>query len=250
MKMNCKNCGHIVDGNFCSHCGQNSSVGRIDFSSFINDVSESIFQINRGFIYTLIELSTRPGRSIDEFLNGKRKNHFKPIAYVLLLSTVYFLITQITKQNTWLDDVVSGWMNGAVEESDDVEIPKFISWFMGNFAYTTLLLLPLFSFASYLTFFKFGKTYLEHIVINAYLTGHQAFIYSLFAIAGTLSDSDVLQMASSLLAVSYAFWVFLQLFSQGSRLFNILRLIMAYLLYFIFCTVLLVGLLAINEVSK
>ena len=113
--MNCRNCGHTVDGKFCSNCGQNSKVGRINLPAVLNEFSESIFQINKGFFYTLRELCIRPGESLKEFLNGKRKNHFKPIAYLLTLSTLYFLITQATNQNTWIEDLITGWMNGATE---------------------------------------------------------------------------------------------------------------------------------------
>ena len=78
--MNCKNCGNIVEGEYCNHCGQRSNVGRITLSSLLNELTESIFQIDRGFFYTLTQLFARPGKSIREYLNGKRRKHFKPIA--------------------------------------------------------------------------------------------------------------------------------------------------------------------------
>lgn len=164
--MNCRNCGHSIDGKFCKNCGQNSKVDRIDFRNLLNEISESIFQINKGFFYTLKELFIRPGSSLNEFLDGKRKNHFKPVAYVLTLSTVYFLISQVTNQNTWIEDLISGWTDGATAGKSGNEIPKILTWFAKNYAYSTLLLLPVFSIASYLSFLKFGKNYLEHIVVN------------------------------------------------------------------------------------
>jgi len=156
--MNCKNCGLRVEGNFCSHCGQKASIGRITVANFLHEVSESIFQINRGFFYTLGELFVRPGKSIDEFLQGKRKRHFKPIAYLIALSTAYFLTTQITGQNTWVGDIITGWMNHATEQDANADLPEVATWFLTNYAYATLLLLPVFSLASYLSFFPFGKT--------------------------------------------------------------------------------------------
>lgn len=244
--MNCKNCGHSIDGKFCGNCGQSSNIGRINFPNFINEVSESVFQINKGFFYTLRELFVRPGNSLKEFLNGKRKNHFKPIAYVLTLSTVYFLISQATNQNTWMDEAISGWINGVNMDSSGSEIPKIAIWFSKNYAYSTLLLLPVFSMASYLSFFKFGKNYLEHIVVNSYTTGQQAIFYSLFAIGETVVESKVIEVFPLLVAISYTFWVFWQFFSEGNRTMNILRSIMTYVLYLIFSIGLLVGLVGIN----
>jgi len=245
--MNCKNCGHRVDEKFCSHCGQNSKVDRINFPNFLKEVSESLFQINKGLFYTLKELFVRPGNTLKEFINGKRKNHFKPIAYVLTLSTLYFLITQVTHQNTWMDDAVSGWMIGATGQNSGEGISKITTWFSKNYAYSTLLLLPIFSIASYLSFFKFGKNYLEHIVINSYITGQQAFFYMLFAIGGAVIENDVIQLFSFLVSISYTLWVFWQFFSEGNRMMVILRSIMTYMLYLIFSLGLLLALMGIDK---
>lgn len=244
--MDCRNCGHSVDGKFCSYCGQNSKVDRIDFRNLLNEISESIFQINKGFFYTLKELFIRPGSSLNEFLDGKRKNHFKPIAYVLTLSTVYFLISQVTNQNTWIEDLISGWTDRATAGKSGNEIPKILTWFVKNYAYSTLLLLPVFSIASYLSFLKFGKNYLEHIVVNSYVTGQQTIFYSLFAIIGTVFKSKVLEALPFFVSFSYILWVFWQLFSEGNRTMNILRSIMTYILYFIFSVGLLIVLTVIN----
>lgn len=244
--MNCKNCGNIVKDEFCSKCGQRSDVSRINFTSFINEVSQSFFQINKGFFYTLKELTVRPGNTLKEYLDGKRKNHFKPITYLITLSTVYFFITKMTDQNTLIGDLVAGWMNGASELNSNVEIPKIASWFLTNYAYTTLLLLPIFSLASYIAFFKFNKTYLEHVVLNSYITGHQAIFYSFFVVIGAVSANTVFEMLPAMFAVSYTFWVFWQFFSQGNRAMNIFRSLMAYTLYLILSFMLL-GLLIMNN---
>ncbi len=245
--MICKNCGHRVDGNFCSRCGQNTKVERINFPNFLSEVSESIFQINKGFFYTLKELFVRPGNSIKEFLNGKRKNHFKPIAYVLTLSTFYFLITQVIHQNTWIDDLVSGWMEGTSIGAAEAEVPAVLIWFSKNYAYSALLLLPVFSLASYLSFLKFGKNYLEHMVVNSYVTGQLAIFYALFAIGRTVFESEILEMIPVLVAIGYTCWVFWQLFSEGSSMTKILRLIMTYVLYLVFSVGLLILIMGISE---
>jgi hypothetical protein len=176
---------------------------------------------------------------LNGFLDGKRQNHFKPIAFVVTLSTFYFLITQMTQQNTWIDDILTGWMNGAAEESSDVQELGLLIWFSKNFAYSTLILLPVFSLASFLSFKGFEKNYLEHIVINSYITGQQALFYSVFALIGLVIKNDVVEILSLLVAILYAFWVFLQTFKDGSSPTVILRSILTYILYLIFSTGLL-----------
>jgi hypothetical protein len=243
--MNCKNCGKIVQDKYCSHCGQSSNVDKITTSNLVLELYESVFQINRGFFYTLKNLFKRPGNSITEYLNGSRKRHFKPITYVLTLSTIYFLISQISGQNTWMDDLISGFSSGAY---DSEEIPAILVWFSKNFAYTTLLLLPVFSFASYIAFLGLGRNYLEHIVINSYTTGQQAIFYSLFTILKTFIDSEIMESLPVLIAFSYTLWVFRQLFKKGSRFANILRSILTYILYLIFSFGILLTVMGISEI--
>lgn len=98
--MTCKNCGHIVSDNYCSMCGQSTRVGRITFKNVLSQITESIFQINHGFLFTLKNLTLKPGESIKEYLNGKRVRFFKPMAFVLTLSTVYLLATKVLGGST------------------------------------------------------------------------------------------------------------------------------------------------------
>ncbi len=232
--MNCKNCGHNVEEEFCGFCGQNSNVGRIDYSNFIREITESVFQVNKGFFYTIRELFIRPGKSIRDFLSGKRRNHFKPIAFVLLLSTLYYLISQLTNQNTWMDDLVSGMLLAGAEQGNALKVSKTIIWFSKNYAYSSLLLLPFFSLASYISFSEFDTNYLEHIVLNSFIAGQQAILYSLLAIVGTLiENSDLVATFSLLISFLYLYWVFQQFFSIGSRMGNLLRTLMTYMLYLI-----------------
>ncbi|WP_111672331.1 DUF3667 domain-containing protein [Algoriphagus litoralis] len=245
--MNCKNCGDALGGKFCSACGQSAQVSRINFPNFIHEVTEGVFQVNRGFFFTLRELFLRPGNTLNEFLEGKRKNHFKPVAYVLTWSTLYFLIAQITNQTTWMDDVITGWMNGATEHSKSEQLPKSIIWLSKNYAYATLFLLPVFSLSTYLAFWRFGKNYFEHLVINCYITGQQAIIYCLFAILYALVHHFTIESISFFASITYFFWVFWQLFSNGSRLKNILRSLLTHFLYLLFVSLLLLILLVISR---
>ncbi len=232
--MNCKNCGTPVQGNYCSHCGQKTSVGKITASSLMKELSTSLFQVNNGFFYTLINLFKQPGSSIRAYLDGQRKRHFKPITYVLTLSTLYFLVSTLSGQNTWMDDLVTGFATGAYDAGNPADIPPILIWFAQNFAYTTLSLLPIFSLASYLAFMRFQTSYLEHFVLNAYVTGQQAIFYTLLALVKQWVDLGILELLTLIITSGYAFWVFWQFFDQGSRWSNILRSLWTYVLYLLF----------------
>ena len=233
--MNCKNCNHIVNGNYCAHCGQSTKVDRINLPNFLSQLSESIFQIDRGFFYTLKALFVRPGHSIKEYLQGKRKNHFKPIAYLLTLSTIYFLLSQFVESGTIVNDFVQGFANASLKTEMEARHLAILKWFAKNYAYTTLLLLPVYSLASYLVFAKAKYNYLEHVVLNAYITGQQAVFYSLSVLLIIISNNEDLWVTTALfISIVYTFFVFWQFFSEQGRVAVILRSILTYVLYFLF----------------
>jgi hypothetical protein len=244
--MNCKNCGNDIVGRYCHHCGQKADVGRLNFSYLIKETTTSIFQLNTGFFYTAIQLLIAPGKSIKEYLEGKRKKYFKPVSYLFILSTVYFLVTMAIDERTWMGDFVSGWNEGSRE--NDTETQQILIWFSQNYAYATLFLVPIFSVGSFLAFLRFKKNYIEHIVINAYVTGQQSIIYSLFAIAGLIVENKLLGVASFALSTSYNFFVYYRFFNEGNRAINILRSLFAYVIYLILSLALFILVFLISKI--
>lgn len=232
--MNCKNCEEILQGKYCHQCGQRADVGRITLKSLVSDFSNGVLQLNRGFFYTLIALFRNPGKSIAEYLSGKRKKYFKPLTYVLTLSTIYFLISQFTGQNTWLNEFLSGALSEAYDLDEGGEIPSALTWFSKNYAYATILLLPVFSLASRISFTGLGRTYLEHIVTNSFITGQQAIFYLIFAVVTSFHETYYTDYIPVLLSLTYTFWVYWKLFKAGNRILNILRSIVTYGLYILF----------------
>ncbi len=229
--MICKNCGNVAHANYCSHCGQKTDLPTLDFSYLIKELSENVFQLQRGFFFTVKNLFVAPGKSINAYLKGQRKPYFKPISYLFLLSTIYLLVTLALGENTWMGDFISGWLEGVRENGE--EASPLILWMSEKYAYTALLLIPVFSLASYLSFFKYKKTYVEHIVINAFITGQQAIIYSIFAGLGVFMESEYWEILPFLVSMTYNIWAYYQLFDRGNRILNILRSLLTYILYLI-----------------
>ena len=99
--MVCKNCENEFNGNFCNNCGQKSNTRKINYNYLIEEISNNVFQVHRGIFFTVKELSYRPGHSIREFLNGKRKQHFKPVGFVLITSALYVFTSLLFNENTF-----------------------------------------------------------------------------------------------------------------------------------------------------
>ena len=142
-------------------------------------------------------------------------------------------------------------MWGTSSESEPV-LTSFLEWIAENHAYSTILFLPLFSLASYIAFKKYNYNFFEHFVLNAYLTGQQAIIYSVFLLIQYVGDIEVyyFPMLSLSLSIVFAFWTFIQFFESASKINSFIRILITYLLYFlIIISILLAGMLVNHGVS-
>ena len=224
--MICKNCEQNFYGNYCNNCGQKSNVRKIDFTYLVNEIPDSIFQINRGFLFTLKELFINPGHSIRAFLEGKRKNHFKPLAFIIFTSTLYVVAHYFIGNQTFIDDAISGYKTGGQVASNDV-----MNWIAKNQTYVILILVPIYSLASYLAFLKSKYNYYEHLVLNIYITGQQMFIYFIFSFI--FDRNSFIILLPLLLGMAFNFWTYIQFFNKKSILEKILLLIFTYVIFLV-----------------
>ncbi|MBO3100287.1 DUF3667 domain-containing protein [Gelidibacter pelagius] len=222
--MICKNCEQNINGNFCSNCGQKSKVRRVDFKYLLEEIPNSIFQINRGFLFTLKELFIRPGHCIREFLEGKRKNHFKPLAFIIFTSTLYVISHYFLGNQTFIDDAISGFKAGGKVENSSI-----IDWISKNQTYVILLLVPFFSLASYLAFLKSKYNYFEHLVLNIYITGQQMFIYFIFSFI--FDRNGLLILLPLLLGMAFNFWAYFQFFSKKNTFKKVFLILLTYIIF-------------------
>ncbi|KPM31776.1 Membrane protein [Croceitalea dokdonensis DOKDO 023] len=124
----------------------NARVSKLTVQTFFTELQESILQIDRGFLFTIKELFIRPGNAIRDFIQGKRKNYFKPVAYAFTLSTLYFLVTRLIEINTPIHDLLNGYSAGYAEgwnnQKGEAVGTAFFQLIMDNYPYAVLLFLP------------------------------------------------------------------------------------------------------------
>lgn len=227
--MNCKNCENKFEGNFCNSCGQSATVDRINWKYLVNSVSESILQINKGFLYTAKALLLHPKKSLVDFFVGKRKRFFKPFAFLIVSATILLISTKIIGNETFVDDFVSGFKEGAENHPKEKINAKSIDFFLENQTYVFLLIVPLFSIASFLSFRKSKYNFSEHLILNLFITGEQLLIYTLFSfITNRESAMTLLPLG---LGFIYNLWVYNTLFSQINWLKRNFKLLVTYIIY-------------------
>jgi Protein of unknown function (DUF3667)/Domain of unknown function (DUF4286) len=89
---NCLNCGEVLTGQHCSHCGQRASVRVISLWSMFKDVLGDMVDWDSRVWRTLRPLALKPGWLTQQFLIGRRASFTPPFRMYLILSVVFFLV--------------------------------------------------------------------------------------------------------------------------------------------------------------
>ncbi len=84
----CLNCGRLLadDVMYCHHCGQPSSTSRLSTRSFMVSVFAGLTRINRGVVYTCVNLLIRPWKVIADYVRGCRVRYTAPVQLLLILT--------------------------------------------------------------------------------------------------------------------------------------------------------------------
>ncbi|MHC1737469.1 MAG: DUF3667 domain-containing protein [Ignavibacteriaceae bacterium] len=164
MLTQCKNCNNKFLGNYCNNCGQSAKVEKIDFKSLWEDAISIIFKYyEKGIIFSVKQLFTRPGDTIREYLEGKRVSHFKPFSLLLMFAALYGILINISGIDVFFGEESSSGLN----EFGDLN--NRMRWIFSNYSFAVFLTVPLFSICSYLTFNKYKYNFAEHIILNTFL---------------------------------------------------------------------------------
>jgi hypothetical protein len=249
-KKQCKNCHQEVHQRYCANCGQKTSVEPLTMKRLMTEISDNVFQINHGLFFSIKEFTLRPAQGIENYLSGQRKQYFQPIAYAFTLATLFFILVKLTGHSTFVEQLFEGYLMG-VEKEDELMSPGnlgLIARVSNNYAYTILLLVPVFALASKIAFFNEKRNYLEHLVLNLYITGHQSIIYGIFAILGLLVDYvDVMEIITLFLSMFYAFFVFCHFFKNTHILIRLIQVLISYLIAMVFLAIFLGVAFSINS---
>jgi hypothetical protein len=92
---NCLNCGEVLTGQHCSHCGQRANVRVISLWSMLRDVVGDLMNADSRVWRTLWPLATKPGWLTQQFLIGRRASFTPPFRMYLVLSLTFFLIASL-----------------------------------------------------------------------------------------------------------------------------------------------------------
>lgn len=90
-----------MSGAYCAQCGQKRFTGQIGLRNMAGDAVVQLTQLESGLFRTLWGLLRRPRESMHAFMSGQRRRYTHPFVLLLLMATVYFLVTSIFSENEW-----------------------------------------------------------------------------------------------------------------------------------------------------
>ncbi|MCB1629730.1 MAG: DUF3667 domain-containing protein, partial [Xanthomonadales bacterium] len=80
----CLNCGRVLQGAYCSECGQAASVGRLSLRQVIDDLFSEFSSWDSRLPRTLRRLTVDPGGLCRDYVAGRRVGYVAPLRYLLL----------------------------------------------------------------------------------------------------------------------------------------------------------------------
>jgi hypothetical protein len=92
---NCRNCGAILTGSYCSNCGQAAHLHR-SLPSLGHDILHGVFHFEGKVWRTLPELFLRPGRLTRRYIDGERAKFVSPMALYLFAVFLMFAVFPFT----------------------------------------------------------------------------------------------------------------------------------------------------------
>lgn len=164
-KHTCANCGNHFQGKFCNACGQSADEGRISYKSILDDLQYGFLHINYHGLYTAKNLLLNPGHFIRGYLAGKRIHASKPLSFVLVLSSLYLLVTHFAGLDT------NAHAGEAENETNRVQL-----WLLTHYSLSALISIPLYAVATFLVFYRYKYNFVEHLAVNAFLASQRTLI--------------------------------------------------------------------------
>jgi hypothetical protein len=92
----CENCGALLDGPYCSQCGQRAADRIVPIWHMINEGLEAVIELDLRVLKTLPKFLFLPGRLTKEYLNGRRQRYIRPFRLYLFATFLLFTVLAFT----------------------------------------------------------------------------------------------------------------------------------------------------------
>ena len=183
----CTNCGNEFSGKYCTECGQ-GRIKRLEVKAIVHDVTHGILHWENSILKTFKALLFKPGQTVNEYIEGRRKHYIKPFSYFIFIQTLFVLVFHRMSEKYFAFLNYSITSTGEVMEKT-LEIQHLVAQYVN---YLNYIMPVIFAFFLYL-FFRKKKS----------INYAEALAASFFWVATTLVFSIILMLLS---AIDIRFW--------------------------------------------
>lgn len=180
----CVTCGHAGALAFCPACGQPTTRGRLTLRGVVSRLATDAFDLNRGLLFTVLELSRRPGAAIAEYVAGRTVRYSNPVRYFLLMAALSVLVYLQTGAAGQLSAELAAGFNAGARTSggqggmtalEAASVAAFLGQYMNAILAASV---PFMALGTRLCFRRVGLNYAEHLVFNLYVAAQQCLLFA------------------------------------------------------------------------
>lgn len=216
--MNCTNCDHEINLNYCPNCGQAAKLKRIDGHYIIHEI-EHVLHFEKGILYTIRELFLKPGENVRSFISENRSRLVKPIIFIIVTSLIYSVINHFYH-------IEEGYVH--YDESSKSTTGLIFKWVQDHYGYSNIIMGIFIAVWTKLIFRKYGYNFFEILILLCFVMGIGMLIFALFAFLQGIIKIDLMQIAG-FVGIAYCSWAIGQFFDKR-RPVNYLKAFASYML--------------------
>ncbi len=163
----CANCDTSITPaqRFCAQCGQRTGRERLTMHDIGHDALHALVHVDHSIFALIKALAIHPGRVAREYIEGKRKKHFGPFAFLAIAVGLASFMVVLTGVH-WFSPVTDSGAAGFLQR---------------HFNLVILMQMPILAGICALLFWKNRFNYAEHLVLSAYTSGFRILVLALVA---------------------------------------------------------------------
>ena len=147
--MNCSVCNTKLKGIYCENCGQKFDNKKLSLKTVITDIISSLTDVEKSVFLNIYYITRSPKKVITNYWDGFRGYYYKPG------KMLFYFITIAGISSFLLGNTLFGLQFSTAGISEAL-----------TFA---IVFFPILSLSSFLTYRRYKKNYLEHLVSTIYL---------------------------------------------------------------------------------
>jgi Protein of unknown function (DUF3667) len=240
--INCKNCNTPITEKYCPNCGQAVQLKRID-KHYISHEFLHLLHFEKGFFYTIRELITRPGDSINEFIHDNRSKHMKPLAFVILTSLLFTIIAHFFHA----DNIYN---SKAKVELANSYISTIFEWTESHYGYANLISGFFYALCVKLFFRKKQYNIFEITVLLCFVIGQSMLLLSIATFFKPILQDGGYKIVLGIISFAYPTWAIGQFFDKRN-IWSYAKAFLAFCVAYVFFVIAIIAIgLSLDTIMK